>query len=106
MSSITFIATDGQTHTLNVASGVSVMQGAVSAGVEGIDADCGGAAACATCHVYVAREWIERLPTPSMNEASMLEFVVNPEEASRLSCQIIVKDDMDGLVVRIPPTQR
>jgi len=106
MSSITFIATDGQTHTLDVASGVSVMQGAVSAGVEGIDADCGGAAACATCHVYIAREWIERLPTPSMNEASMLEFVVNPEESSRLSCQIIVKDDMDGLVVRIPPTQR
>ena len=106
MSSITFITTDGQSHTLEIANGVSVMQGAVNAGVEGIEADCGGSAACATCHVYVAEEWMERLPAPSENEGSMLEFVVNPDESSRLSCQITVKDELNGLVVRIPPTQR
>jgi 2Fe-2S ferredoxin len=106
MSSITFITTGGQRHTLEIAHGVSVMQGAVSAGIEGIDADCGGSAACATCHVYVAKEWMERLPAPSLNEASMLQFVVNPDKCSRLSCQIVVKDDLDGLVVRIPPAQR
>jgi 2Fe-2S ferredoxin len=106
MTSITLILTDGQTRTLDIDNGVSVMQGAVRAGIEGIEADCGGAAACATCHVYVAREWIERLPKPSMNEAGMLEFVVDPDETSRLSCQIIVQNELDGLVVRVPPTQR
>jgi 2Fe-2S ferredoxin len=106
MSSITFITTDGQTHNLEIANGVSVMRGAVNAGIEGIEADCGGSAACATCHVYVAREWMERLPAPSENEATMLEFVVNPDESSRLSCQITVKDELNGLVVRIPSTQR
>jgi ferredoxin, 2Fe-2S len=106
MSSITFITADGRSHTLEIANGTSVMQGAVNAGVEGIEADCGGSAACATCHVYVAREWMERLPTPSVNEASMLGFVINPDECSRLSCQITAKDDLNGLVVRIPPTQR
>ena len=106
MSSIHFVTADGRTHTLEIANGVSVMQGAVNAGLEGIEADCGGSAACATCHVYVAREWLERLPPPSENEASMLGFVVNPNESSRLSCQITVKDALNGLVVRIPPTQR
>jgi 2Fe-2S ferredoxin len=106
MSSITFITTDGQAHNLEIANGVSVMRGAVTAGIEGIEADCGGSAACATCHVYVAKEWMERLPAPSESEASMLEFVVNPDESSRLSCQITVKDELNGLVVRIPPTQR
>lgn len=106
MSSITFITTDGQPHTLEIGNGVSVMRGAVNAGIEGIEADCGGSAACATCHVYVAREWMERLPAPSVNEASMLEFVVNQDETSRLSCQITVEHELNGLVVRIPPTQR
>ena len=106
MSSIIFVTADGQTHTLEIANGVSVMQGAVNAGIEGIEADCGGSAACATCHVYVAREWLERLPAPSESEAGMLPYVVNPNESSRLSCQITVKDELNGLVVRIPPTQR
>jgi 2Fe-2S ferredoxin len=106
VSSITFITTDGQAHNLEIANGVSVMRGAVNAGIEGIEADCGGSAACATCHVYVTREWMERLPAPSENEATMLEFVVNPDESSRLSCQITVKEELNGLVVRIPPTQR
>ena len=106
MPSITFITADDQTHTLEIANGVSVMQGAISAGIEGIDADCGGSATCATCHVHVAREWIERLAAPSENETSMLEFALNADECSRLSCQIVVKDGLDGLVVRIPLTQR
>jgi ferredoxin, 2Fe-2S len=106
MPSVTFIIAEGQAHTLEIANGLSVMQGAVSAGIEGIDADCGGSAACATCHVHVAKEWMQRLPAPSENEASMLEFVVSPDEGSRLSCQILVRDELDGLVVRIPPTQR
>jgi 2Fe-2S ferredoxin len=106
MTSVTFIVTNGQTRTLDISSGVSLMQAAVRAGIEGIEAACGGAAVCATCHVYVAKEWIERLPTPSTNEARTLDFVVDPDEASRLSCQIFVKDDLDGLVVRVPPTQR
>jgi ferredoxin, 2Fe-2S len=106
MATITYITVDGQAHTLEVAKGVSVMQGAVNGGIGGIDADCGGSAACATCHVHVAREWIKRLPTRSENESSMLEFAVDADESSRLSCQIVVNDDLNGLVVRVPATQR
>jgi len=105
MTSVTFIVTNDQIHTLDIANGMSVMQGAVRAGIEGIDAACRGAAVCATCHVYVAKEWIGRLPTPSTYEARTLDFVVDPDETSRLSCQILVKDDLDGLVVRVPPAQ-
>jgi ferredoxin, 2Fe-2S len=106
MPSITYITVDDQPHTLEVPNGVSVMQGAVNGGIEGIDADCGGSAACATCHVHVAREWIKRLPQRSDNESSMLELAVDADESSRLSCQIVVNDDLNGLVVRVPATQR
>jgi 2Fe-2S ferredoxin len=106
MPTITYITVDGQPHTLEVTNGVSVMQGAVNGGIEGIDADCGGSATCATCHVHVAREWIKRLPALSENESSMLEFAVDADESSRLSCQIVVNDDLNGLVVRMPATQR
>jgi 2Fe-2S ferredoxin len=105
MPSITYITVDDQPRTLDVANGVSVMQGAVNGGIEGIDADCGGSAACATCHVHVAREWIKRLPARSENESSMLDFAVNADESSRLSCQIVVNDDLNGLVVHVPATQ-
>jgi 2Fe-2S ferredoxin len=106
MPSITYITADGQPHSLEVANGLSVMHGAVNGSIEGIDADCGGSAACATCHVHVAREWIQRLPTPSDNERSMLEFAVNADESSRLSCQIRVDDTLNGLVVCVPAKQR
>lgn len=105
MTSVTFVMTNGQTHSVDIATGMSVMQGAVRAGIQGIDAVCGGAVVCATCRVYVAKEWIGRLPAPSTNEARALDCAVNPEESSRLSCQILVNDSLDGLVVRVPPTQ-
>jgi 2Fe-2S ferredoxin len=106
MPFITYITADAQPHTLEVDSGLSVMQGAVNNGIEGIDADCGGSAACATCHVHVAREWIQRLPAPSDDERSMLELTVDVDESSRLSCQIKVNDSVTGLVVHIPAKQR
>jgi 2Fe-2S ferredoxin len=105
MTSVTFVMTNGQTRTVDIASGMSVMQGAVRAGIEGIDAICSGAVVCATCHVYVAKEWIGRLPAPSTNETRTLDCTVDPDETSRLSCQILVNDDLDGLVVRVPSTQ-
>lgn len=105
MASVTFIVANDQIRTVDIASGLSVMQAAVRAGIKGIDAICGGAAVCATCHVYVAKEWIERLPTPSTNEARALDCVVDPDESSRLSCQIFVDDNLDGLVVHIPRSQ-
>jgi 2Fe-2S ferredoxin len=105
MTSVTFVMTNGQARTVDIASGMSVMQGAVRAGIEGIDAICSGAAVCATCHVYVAKEWIGRLTAPSTNETRTLDCTVDPDETSRLSCQILVNDDLDGLVVRVPSTQ-
>lgn len=105
MTSVTFVMTNGRTHTVDIANGMSLMQGAVRAGIEGIDAICSGAVVCATCHVHVAKEWVGRLPTPSTNEARTLDCTVEPDETSRLSCQILVNDDLDGLVVRVPPTQ-
>ena len=106
MPSVTFITADGRSRTVEIANGLSVMQGAVSAGIDGIDAACGGSAACATCQVYVAPDWIDRLPSPADDESSMLEFAVDRNQSSRLSCQIRVKDDLNGLVVRVPATQR
>jgi ferredoxin, 2Fe-2S len=106
MTSVTFIVADGESLTLDIASGVSVMQAATRAGIRGIEAICGGAAVCATCHVYVAEEWLGRLAVPSMNEAKALDCVVDPDESSRLACQIVVHDNLDGLVVRVPLTQR
>ena len=91
---------------MDIAGGVSVMQAAVRAGIRGIEAICGGAAVCATCHVYVAKEWLGRLPVPSMDELKTLDCVVDPDESSRLACRIVVHDNLDGLVVRVPLTQR
>lgn len=106
MALITFIVADNQHHSLDIGTGRSVMEGAMLAGIAGIDADCGGTGACGTCHIHVAKEWVSRLSPPSPDEASMLEFVVEPDETSRLSCQIKVDDTLGGLVVRVPPTQR
>jgi len=81
------------------------MEVAKANGIPGIDADCGGACSCATCHVYVDANWIDKVGTPSENEAELLELVVNPDDTSRLSCQIVISDDLDGLIVRIPESQ-
>jgi len=105
MANITYIEHDGTGHTIEVKTGQSVMEGAVKHNIPGIDADCGGACACATCHVYVDPAWLDKTGTPSAMEESMLDFAEGVEPNSRLSCQIKVTDALDGLVVRMPESQ-
>jgi 2Fe-2S ferredoxin len=102
---VTFIQPDGKAQTVEIAPGWSVMEGAVKADVAGIDADCGGACACATCHVYVDQAWEKRLPPKAEMEEAMLDFAIAPKPNSRLSCQIRMSSELDGLVVRVPPNQ-
>ena len=105
MPKITYIQFDGAEQTVEVRKGLSVMEGAIKNNVPGIDADCGGACACATCHVYVDEAWREKTGTASAMEESMLDFAQNVAPNSRLSCQIRVTDDLDGLIVRHPEEQ-
>jgi 2Fe-2S ferredoxin len=105
MAKITYIEHDGTEHAIEVKNGLSVMEGAVKNNIPGIDADCGGACACATCHVHVDAAWIEKTGQASVMEESMLDFADNVTETSRLSCQIPVSDALDGLVVRMPESQ-
>jgi 2Fe-2S ferredoxin len=105
MAKITYIEHDGTEHTLDVKAGLSVMEGAVKNNIPGIDADCGGACACATCHVYVDEVWTDKTGTPTAMEESMLDFAEAVEPNSRLSCQIKVTDALDGLIVRMPESQ-
>ena len=105
MPKITYIEHDGKTHTIEVASGLSVMEGAVQNNIPGIDADCGGSMACATCHVYVKEDWFNRLPKKENGEEDMIDMAYEPNKFSRLSCQITVSDELDGLVVQLPKKQ-
>lgn len=105
MAKITFIEHDGTEHTVEGENGVSVMEAAIKNDVPGIDADCGGACACATCHVYVDEAWRSKTGEKSDMEESMLDFAEEVEDNSRLSCQISVSDELDGLVVRMPESQ-
>ncbi|MCA3700342.1 MAG: 2Fe-2S iron-sulfur cluster binding domain-containing protein [Brevundimonas sp.] len=105
MAKITYIEHDGREHVVDVKPGLSVMEGAIRNNVPGIDADCGGACACATCHVYVDEAWHEAAGKASAMEESMLDFAENVEPNSRLSCQIRVSDALDGLIVRLPQSQ-
>lgn len=105
MPTVTFIDPDGMRHNLEGEEGMSVMELAVRNGLTGIEADCGGACACATCHVYVGEGWIDAAGPAAGDEADMLEFAVDPEAGSRLSCQIRLTCALDGLVVRIPVSQ-
>ena len=105
MPQINFIIFDGSRRTVDVKSGDSVMQAAIKNNVPGIDADCGGACACATCHVYVDQAWVERLAPIGEMEAAMLDFAQVVLPNSRLSCQLEVKDSLDGLVVSLPQSQ-
>lgn len=102
---LTFVAASGTATELHVSASGSLMQAAVRNGVDGIVAQCGGACACATCHVYVAAEWAGRLPGPSAIETDMLDCVAEPRPGSRLSCQIDLGPELDGLVVEVPATQ-
>ena len=107
MAKITYIEYGGREHQVEVAAGLSVMRGAVSNNIPGIDADCGGECACATCHVYVAEDWLSvtGLPAPGSQEATMLSFAALAQPNSRLSCQITVTESLDGLIVRMPEGQ-
>lgn len=105
MAHITYIEFGGTAHGVEVDEGMSVMEGAVRNGVPGIDATCGGACACATCHIYVDPAWQATVGPPSAEEADMLEFANDVEASSRLSCQIAVTAALDGLIVRMPESQ-
>ncbi len=105
MPKITYIEHNGSEHVIDVKNGLSVMEGAVKNNIPGIDADCGGACACATCHVYVDAAWADKVGAKSAMEESMLDFAENVEATSRLSCQIKVTEQLDGLIVRMPESQ-
>ena len=105
MAKITYIEFNGTEHVVDVKNGLSVMEGAVKNNIPGIDADCGGACACATCHVYVGEDWLEKTGSQSAMEESMLDFAENVEPNSRLSCQIKVTEELDGLTVHTPTYQ-
>ncbi|HTV95120.1 MAG TPA: 2Fe-2S iron-sulfur cluster-binding protein [Steroidobacteraceae bacterium] len=105
MARITYVEFSGKEHVVEVEPGHSVMEGARQNNIPGIDADCGGACACATCHVYVDEAWVKRTGPRSANEEPMLDFVENVRPNSRLSCQIPVTSELDGLIVRMPQSQ-
>ena len=105
MAKITYIEHDGTEHVIDVKPGLTVMEGAVKNNIPGIDADCGGACACATCHVYVDPEWTAKTGEQSGMEQSMLDFANDVQDNSRLSCQIKVGEALDGLIVRLPKSQ-
>ena len=105
MPKITYIEHNGTEHVVDVAEGLSVMEGAVKNSIPGIDADCGGACACSTCHVYVDPAWLDKLPAKEAMEEDMLDFAFEPKENSRLTCQLKVTGALDGLVVRMPEKQ-
>ena len=105
MANITYITHEDQKQTVEVKNGLSVMEGAVQNDIPGIDADCGGGMACATCHVYVNDAWFDKLPTKEDGEEDMLDMAYEPKKNSRLSCQIIVSDELNGLTVNIPSKQ-
>lgn len=105
MPKITFISHDGTERTIEAKNGMSVMEVAVNNSVPGIDADCGGACACATCHVYVDEAFMGKVGEQQEMEKSMLDFAENVQANSRLSCQIKVSDDLDGLRVTTPESQ-
>ena len=105
MPKITYIEMSGKEYVIDAPVGQTVMEVAVKHAVPGIDADCGGACACATCHIYVDEAWREKTGEPSSMEQSMLDFANDLEDNSRLSCQIKVSEELDGLVVRLPRSQ-
>jgi len=105
MTKVTFIESNGTEHVVDADNGASLMEAAVKNTVPGIDADCGGACACATCHVYVDPAWAEKTGKAEDMESSMLDFAHEPNETSRLSCQITVADELEGLIVRLPEFQ-
>ena len=105
MPKITYIDSENNKKTIEVENGLSVMEGAIQNNIPGIDADCGGSMACATCHVYVAEDWYDKLNKIEEAEQDMLDLAFEPKKNSRLSCQLIISDELDGLVVTTPAKQ-
>ncbi|WP_102959127.1 2Fe-2S iron-sulfur cluster-binding protein [Mangrovicella endophytica] len=105
MTQITFVAFDGTRYDIDAQNGSTAMENAVRNAVPGIDAECGGACACATCHVYVGEEWKEIVGEPEPMEEDMLDFAYDVRPNSRLSCQIKIRDELDGLVMTVPERQ-
>ena len=106
MPKITYITFSEEEHTVEVPVGLTVMEGARDNNIPGIEADCGGACACSTCHVYIDKSWVSKLPLIDDIEKDMLDFAYEPDEkTSRLTCQIQVTDELDGLIVRMPEKQ-
>ncbi len=106
MVKITYVEYGGKEHVVDVAPGLTVMEGARDNNVPGIEADCGGACACSTCHVYVDEAWVEKLPAKDAMEEDMLDFAYEPDpKRSRLTCQVKVTEELDGLVVQMPEKQ-
>jgi 2Fe-2S ferredoxin len=105
MTKITYISHEGKKNTVEVAPGLSVMEGAIQNSIEGIDADCGGSMACATCHVYVPENWFNKIEKAQDAEQDMIDMAYEPKKNSRLSCQIIVSNELDGLEIITPLKQ-
>ena len=106
MAKITYVEFNGTQHVVDVANGLTVMEGARDNNIPGIEADCGGACACSTCHVYVDPAWVDKLPAKDDMEEDMLDFAFQPDaQRSRLTCQLKVSDSLDGLVVHMPEKQ-
>ena len=105
MVKITYIEHTNKKHIVEVPNNMSVMEGAVQNNIQGIDADCGGSMACATCHVYVDEKWFNKLEKKDEGEEDMLDMAYQPNKFSRLSCQLLVSDELDGLIVRMPSKQ-
>ena len=105
MPKITYIDNEGNSKTIDVENGLSVKEGAIQNNIPGIDADCGGSMACATCHVYVEEKWLNKLPKAEDAEVDMIDMAFEPKKNSRLSCQLIVSDELNGLTVTTPSKQ-
>ena len=105
MPKITYTDFQGTSKTIEVENGLTVMEGAIQKEIPGIDADCGGSMACATCHVYVNDKWIDKIPKAEEAEIDMIDMAFEPKKNSRLSCQIIVNEELDGLEVTTPAKQ-
>ncbi len=105
MAKITYTDQQGNSKTVDVENGLSVMEGAIQNDVPGIDADCGGSMACATCHVYVEEKWLDKLSKAEDGEIDMIDMAFEPKKNSRLSCQLIVTNELDGLKVTTPKKQ-
>ena len=105
MAKVTYIDSHGNSKSIEVDNGLTVMEGAIQNNIPGIDADCGGSMACATCHVYVEEKWLNKIQKAEEAEEDMIDMAFEPKKNSRLSCQIIVSDELDGLKVTTPSQQ-